>query len=197
MPTPTDPAPPSAIEAIHQRRSVRRYADQPVDKPAMYRLIDAAVRAPTEMDQEPWAFAIVQEAGVLSRLSNSVKLRARDEAKGKNSASYAHLLRMAEDPEFHVFHNAGTLVVICGKFQGPFVEADCWLAAENFMLAACTEGLGTCVIGFAVEALNTPAWKTELKTPAEMTVIAPIIVGTPASEDQQTPRKPPEILYWK
>jgi len=185
------------MDAIHQRRSVRKYKVQTVDKAAMQLLIEAAVRAPTAMDQEPWAFVIIQEASVLGRLSDSVKVRARDEAKGKNSASYVHLLQLAEDPEFHVFHDASTLVVICGRFQGPFVEADCWLAAENLMLAACAEGLGTCVIGFAVEALNTPAWKVELKIPAEMMVIAPIIVGTPASEGPPTPRKPPEILFWK
>jgi nitroreductase len=65
------------------------------------------------------------------------------------------------------------------------------------MLAACAEGLGTCVIGFAVEALNTPEWKTELKIPDGMTAIAPIIVGNPASEGPPTPRKPPEILFWQ
>jgi nitroreductase len=65
------------------------------------------------------------------------------------------------------------------------------------MLAACAQGLGTCVIGFAVEALNTPEWKAELKIPEAMTAIAPIIVGTPASEEGPTHRKPPEILFWQ
>jgi len=59
-------------------------------------------------------------------------------------------------------------IVIYSKFQGPFVIADCWLAA-------CAKGLGTCVIGFAIAALNTPQWKAELKIPAETTAVAPII----------------------
>ena len=57
-------------------------------------------------------------------------------------------------------------------------------------------GLGTCVIGFAVESLNTVLWKAELKIPAEMKVIAPIIVGLPAGETKATSRKPPQILLW-
>lgn len=51
----------------------------------MHRLIDAAVRAPTAMDQKPWAFVIIQEAGVLDRLSHSVKECVHEEAKGKDS----------------------------------------------------------------------------------------------------------------
>jgi nitroreductase len=87
--------------------------------------------------------------------------------------------------------------VICGKPLGPFVVADCWLAAENLMLAACAAGLGTCPIGLAVETLNTPQWKRELGVPPEMTAIVPIIVGLPAGQTPPVPRKPPEILCWK
>jgi nitroreductase len=81
--------------------------------------------------------------------------------------------------------------------MGAFVVSDCWLAAENLMLAACAKGLGTCVIGLAVTALNTSEWKQELGIPADMTAFAPIIVGVPAGETPLVPRKPPEILTWK
>jgi len=103
---------------------------------------------------------------------------------------------MMDKPDFHVFYNAGTLIVIYSKIQGTFVVADCWLATENLLLAAYAQGLGTCVIGFAVSALNTPEWKAELKIPAEMTAIAPMIVGVPAGETPPVPRKAPEILSW-
>jgi nitroreductase len=107
------------------------------------------------------------------------------------------MLHVAAAPEFHAFHKAGTLIIICGKRAGPFVEADRWLAAENVMLAACANGLGTCVIGFAVEALNTAEWKAELKIPSEMNAIAPIVVGVPVGEHPATSRKPPKVLLWK
>jgi len=130
-------------------------------------------------------------------LSDSAKERVRNEAQGSDSHHAKRSLELVNKPDFHVFYNAGTLIVICNKFQGPFGKADCWLAAENLMLAACAKGLGTCVIGFAVSALNTPEWKAELKIPAEMTAVAPIIVGVPASETPPVPRKPPEIVAWK
>jgi nitroreductase len=90
------------------------------------------------------------------------------------------------------------LVVIYGKQLGSFVAADCWLAAENMMLAACGMGLGSCVIGFAVAALNTPEWKTELEIPQDYTAYAPILLGYPV--EKNTPpalRKAPDVLAWR
>jgi nitroreductase len=100
-------------------------------------------------------------------------------------------------PDFDIFYHAGTLIVICAKPAGPFVVADCWLAAENLMLAACALGIGSCVIGFAVSALNTPEWKTALGVPEEMTAVAPIIVGIPNGDTPPVSRKAPEILSWR
>ena len=184
----------SVMDAIYRRRAVRNYASQPVDADTIRALLDAAVHAPTALHEEPWAFAVIQDRNLLDRLSDSVKETARHEAQG---AQDTHLARLLSHSDFHVFHGAGTLIVLYGKFPGPFVVADCWLAAENLMLAACARGLGTCVIGSAVPALNTPAWKTELQIPAAMTAVAPIIVGVPAGETPPVPRKLPEILAWK
>jgi len=195
-PTPSQVAM-TAIDAIDQRRSVRDYMSQRVDPALIHTLLEAAVRAPTAMDQEPWSFVVIQDQSTLDRLSNTTKAKLHEEVKYSNAPGAKHLLHVADNPQFHVFYNASTLILICGRFTGPFVEADCWLAAENLMLAACATELGTCVIGFAVEALNTPEWKAELKIPEAMTVIAPILVGVPARESPPTPRKPPEILLWK
>ena len=151
----------SVMDAIFHRRAVRDYMPQRIEQAVIRILLDAAVHAPTAMDEEAWAFAVIQDGNILKRLSDDVKsLMAK-------SADIHPLLRShASDrlttQEFNAFYNAGTLVVICGKPLGPFVAADCWLAAENLMLAACAAGLGTCPIGLAVEALNTPHWKKEL-----------------------------------
>jgi nitroreductase len=187
----------SAMDAIHHRRSVRNYTTQTIDRAVIRSLLDAAVHAPTAMREEPWSFVVIQDKNLLNRLSDSAKERVRSETQASASEQAKHLLELVNKPDFHVFYNAGTLIVIYSKFQGPFVAADCWLAAENLMLAACAKGLGACVIGLAVSALNTPEWKAALKIPAEMTAIAPIIVGVAAGETPPVPRKQPEVVAWK
>jgi nitroreductase len=67
----------------------------------------------------------------------------------------------------------------------------------NLILAACSMGLGTCVIGAAVPALNIPNIKADLGIPDQVTPLAPIIVGVPSGETPPTARKEPEILFWR
>ncbi len=187
----------SALDAIYHRRSVRDFASEPIDPGVIRALLDAAVHAPTAMHEEPWAFVIIEDKKQLDRLSESVREQMRVEARNFDAGRSKHLLELVNQPDFNAFYNAGVLIVICRKFEGPFVEADCWLAAENLMLAACANGLATCVIGLAVSALNTPAWKAELQVPAGMATVAPIIVGVAARQIPAVPRKPPEILNWR
>lgn len=193
----------STIDAIYHRRAVRSYRAELPDELTIRRLLDAAVHAPTAMHREPWAFVVVQDPVVLRRISDRAKAMMREPAH-----SHRDLLRAPgaapagrhhaafEDPAFDIFYDAGTLVVICGKPLGQFVVADCWLAAENLMLAAYALGLGTCCIGLAIPALNTPEVRRELGIPEETDAVAAIIVGVPRGETPPVPRKPPEILRW-
>lgn len=181
------------LDAIEKRHSVRSFARQPVDKATIRALLHAAVRAPTAMHEEPWAFVIIQDQTTLERLSDAAKdMMAK---KGPRSADANRPSRLT--PAENIFYDAGTLIVICGKPMGHFVVADCWLAAENLMLAACALGLGTCVIGLAVPALNSPGWKTELGIAPETTAYAPIIVGAPAARGAPGSRREPEVLSWR
>lgn len=180
-------------EAIRQRRAVRAYAPILVSEAAIRRLLEAAVHAPSAMNAQPWVFVVVQEAEALKRLSDRAKAALLAGARGEAKAQrYADLLA---DPKFDIFYDAGALVVICAP-EGPFCQADCWLAAQNLMLAATAEGLGTCPIGFAVGVLNEPATKAELGIPADLVAVAPIIVGVPRVTPPPVARAAPRVASW-
>ena len=187
------------IKAIYQRRAVRSYTAEKIEKITIEKLLDAAVHAPTAVHREPWAFVVVQNKDRLRQYSDRAKalLLEQQEATSFFRGSEPRALAMLADPAFNVFYDAGTLIVVCCKARGPFVDADCWLAAENLMLAASEMGLGSCVIGSAVGGLNSAALKTELDIPADMRVYAPLIVGVPAQLVPPSPRKPPRIIAWK
>ncbi len=174
------------LQVIRQRCSVRSYTPDVVDAETVRALLDAATRAPTAMHAEPWAFVVVQDIGRLYRYSEIAKASWH----GREFASA--LLRT----DFNIFYGASTLIVICAKPAGPFAVADCWLAAENLMLAAAAMGLGTCCIGSAVSALETPAVRAELNIDSALTVVAPIIVGRPAESCVPASRKPADVLAW-
>jgi nitroreductase len=194
----------SALDVMFARRSVRAYTPKKIEPSTIRSLLDAAVHAPTALHAEPWAFVIVQDKAALARYSDLAKgnwaweaVQYRDlHAAGDPEMTRAFAARMA-NPDFNIFYDAGTLVIICVRRLGPFVAADAWLAAENLMLAACALGLGTCCIGSAVPVLNSPEVKFELGIPSDVDVIAPIIVGVPANQPARVYRKDPQILSWR
>lgn len=190
-----EPQAQALFAVLRARRSVRAYTQAPVAHNAIETLLDAAVHAPTAIHAEPWAFAVVQDKGLLQRLSDRAKpvFAAEARQRGASGHSFEHFTR----PDFNIFHGANALIVICAMPTSPFVTADCWLAAENLMLAATALGLGTCVIGSAVSALNLAQSKADLGIPEAYSVIAPIAVGTPAGQTPATSRMPPHILSWK
>jgi nitroreductase len=182
----------TAIQAIYGRRAVRSFVSMAVDRDSVRALLDAAIQAPSAMNAQPWGFVVVQDTAKLARLSDQAKalLAKRSDPK---SVRYAALF---ENPAFNIFYDASTLIVICGPAEGQYVQADCWLAAENLMIAAHALGLGTCCIGFAQLVLDQPDVRIELGIPSDMRAYAPIIVGLPHGTVPPVPRNPVRILSW-
>ena len=180
-------------EAISGRRSTREYTAQAVDEQTIRRLIDAAVHAPNAVNQQPWAFTVVRDQGVLDRVSRDAKSHMlATMSAGPQSDHFRSLLN---EPNFHIFYRAPVLILISGIAQGPWIVEDCALAAENLMLAAYAAQLGTCWIGFAQSFLNTSDGKNALGLPAAWVPVAPIIVGHPKAPPASVPRKDPEIRW--
>jgi nitroreductase len=187
----------SLQDALYGRRSVRSYSTEKLDKETIHVLLNAAVRAPTALHEEPWQFVVIQDTAFLKHLSDRAKKHVEEEAQRNSSEQRKHLLEIVSNPDFNIFYDASTLIAIVVKPLGDFVTADAWLAAENLLLAAYGLGLGTCVIGLAASVLNAMDVKKELGIPEEMLVVAPIIVGKPRGETPVSPRKEIEITVWK
>jgi nitroreductase len=192
------------LDAIFGRRSVRAYAPHRLEKSTIRALLDAAVQAPTAMLEQPWLFVVVQDRELLRQLSDRVKATWTREAipeserrAGRASGLHGAFIERLQDPGFDVFYGAGTLIVICARRIDTFIAADCWLAAENLMLAATALGLGTCCIGAAVEALHSKDIKAAIGMPADVHAVAPVIVGVPAGSPPPMARREPEIVSWK
>ena len=180
-------------EAISGRRSVRNFTAEAVDEQGIRNLIDAAVHAPNASNGQEWTFTVVRDQGLLDRISQAAKVHLLATLPtGPQSDRYRTSL---SDPDFQIFYHAPALILISGIAEGPCVVEDCALAAENLMLAAYGDGLGTCWIGFAQGFLNTPEGKNALGLPATWVPVAPIIVGHPKAMPAPTLRKEPEIRW--
>jgi nitroreductase len=180
-------------EAITGRRAVREYTPQTVDKPTVLRLIDAAVQAPSAVNQQPWTFTVVRDQTLLDRISRDAKSHML--ATMRPSPHTDHFQSLLNDPDFHIFYHAPVLILISAIAEGSWIVEDCALAAENLMLSAYAAGLGTCWIGFAQSFLNTADGKTLLGLPGTWVPVAPIIVGHAKAVPTSVTRNEPEVRW--
>ena len=179
-------------EAIHGRRAVRDYTPMAVEESDIRKIIDAAIQAPSAIDQQPWRFTVVRDTKMLSRISDEAK--AYTLRKPPTELASPHFRTLLGNASFNIFYNAPVLIVISAA-AGPWAVEDCTLAAENLMLSAHAVGLGTCWIGFAQAWLGTREGKALLMLPETEVPVAPIIVGHPKSGSNAVPRKAARI-YW-
>lgn len=181
------------LQAIRQRRSTRAFASESVASVVLNRLIDAAVQAPSAMNAQPWHFTVVRDRTLLDRISSQSKayMLKMIDAGAAPSGFREHLT----NPEFHIFYHAPALILISTRSNDAWAHEDAALAAENLMLAAYSEGLGTCWIGFAQRWLETDEGRRAVSVPDDYRPVAPIIVGHPKGEAAPVQRRPP-VVHW-
>jgi len=61
------------LDAICRQRAVRSFQEQPVDQMTMEKLLDAAVRAPSALNRQSRAFAVIQDGNLLKQYSDRAK----------------------------------------------------------------------------------------------------------------------------
>lgn len=180
-------------EVVKKRRAVREYTPAAVQKPEIEALINTAIEAPSAMNLQPWAFAVVLDRARIDDYARRAKEWLL--ATPSRFPFEAAARQMLEDPNFTIFYHAPALLLVLARSSEARAVEDCCLAAENLMLAARERGLGTCWIGFARPWLNLPETKAELGLPQQYEVVAPIVLGHPVAWPESHGRKPAEI-YW-
>ena len=180
-------------EAIYTRRAVRAYTAQAVDEATLRALIDAAVQAPSAVNEQPWSFCVIRDARLLADISRRAK--AHMLATTPAGLLSHHFAEILGDAQFDIFYHAPALIVISAPAKSPWATENCALAAQNLMLAAHALGLGSCWIGFAQNWLRTAEGRAVLDLPADYLPVAPIIVGHPGMKPPAVARKPADI-HW-
>ena len=192
------------VRLMASRRSCRNYSDAPVTKEILADLVKIGVTAPSGTNSQCWTFTIFSQRDEvvamgnhialffekLNRLAVNPLLRFLTGIIGKPALSnyyrrhyqsVKNSLRLwKEDGRDQLFHGA-TAAILIGSRPGASCPAeDALLASQNILLAAHAMGLGTCLIGFAVEAIaRDPKLKKKLHLPNDEKIYAVIGLGYP------------------
>jgi nitroreductase len=178
------------LQVVEHRRAVRQYLPATFERSVIERLIGTAVLAPSAMNLQPWAFAVVRDVARIDGYAERAKQHLV-----ATSAVPASLREMLAEPTFSSFYHAPVLILVLARTADEQAREDCCLAAQTLMLAARNEGLGTCWIGLGRSWLNLPATKTELGIAGSYHVVAPIVLGHAAAWPESHGRRAPDI-HW-
>jgi len=164
-------------ELIHARRSIRKYADRPVERAKLEAVIEAARLAPSACNSQPWRFVVVAEPAIRAKLI--------EEGLGgvivPNSwAGSAPAVIVACSDIDLINHK------IAEKVQGvEYHLIDMGIALEHMALKAVELGLGTCYIGW----FNAKPLQKLLKLPGSWKVECLLTIGYPETIPEPTKRK--------
>ena len=176
------------MQAIRERRSIRKYRPEPVTEKALHTILEAARWAPSWANKQCWRLIIVRDQETKSKLAETLRSR---KPGGKNSATEA----MTEAP---------VVIVACAErgLSGYYTSEDkqgipatdkgeWWfmfdlgLAMQNATLAAHALGLGTVHVGL----FDTSEVTRILGIPDNIAVVELMPLGWPDEKPPIRPRK--------
>jgi len=70
--------PEASLAWLSRRRSIRAFADRPVPREALERLLWAATSAPSNTNRQPWRFAVVTRPDLRAQIAQAVQRRAEE-----------------------------------------------------------------------------------------------------------------------
>lgn len=181
------------IDAICGRRAVRRYKLESPPEHILRLLIEAATWAPSAMNGQAWHFTIVTRQALLNQIAARARLWLKEHEPWL--VENQEVQALLADPDFHMLHHAPVLIVISAPSAGKWTAEGCAVAAQNLMLAATGQGLGSCWVGLAQDWLNSPEGRQAIALPAGERVVAPLVVGYANEKPQALSRHRPNITW--
>ena len=183
------------LEVLKGRSSTRRFQNRELTQDTIQELIDIAIWAPTASNAQPWGFVVIQDQKEMKVMSDQAKTLLLEHMKvNPRMEMYRPSL---ENPNFNIFYNAPSLILIYGKKEHPYTPQDCSMAAQNLMLAAWEKGIGSCWIGFAQGLCDSSDFKKQHQIPEEYILVAPLILGYREQESPKpVPRREYPIFEW-
>ncbi len=193
------------VALMRSRRSCRSYQEKTVPLAMLLDLVKIGTTAPSGTNSQGWGFVVLPSredvlvlGGMvadyyrkLNRLAASplfrgvVKIFAGD-SLGRYYRNYffsvAEALRQWDEEGCdRLFHGAVAAIVVTGRKTASCPAEDALLASQNILLAAHAMGLGSCLIGFAVEAMRrNRSMRQKMEIPEDEQIFSVIALGFPA-----------------
>ncbi len=165
------------IQAIRERRSIRRYEEKEVPADALAEVLEAVRWSPSWANTQCWEVVVIRDPGIRARLQETI---------------------IPKNPATKAIVAAPVLLALCGKRGtsgsydgqvttkfGDWFLFDLGLACQSLCLAAHRRGLGTVVVGL----FDHDRARQVLQVPEPFELVALIPLGYPAKRPEAPKRR--------
>ena len=186
------PEPMGLFEAIDSQRTLRYIKPDPVPPEYLKRILDAAVKAPSGGNSQPWEFVVVQNAGLKKSLAELYRRAWTDAEQGQPPPPDTRSHRSARHLMEHMA-DAPVMIVAClrvdGREPGLYEGSSIYPAIQNMLLAA--RGLGLASVPTNGWAKYEPELRAVLGIPSNYRAAALLPIGFPDNVRYGPPRRDP------
>jgi len=192
------------VRLMGSRRSCRNYRNIPVNRALLDDLIKIGVTAPSGTNSQLWTFTVLPTRKAVLNLGERIAAFFKKLNRMSENRYWRFFLKLIGKPELdaffreqhdsveqalaewedsgidRLFHGAMAVIIVGSRPGASCPEEDALLVTQNILLAAHSMGLGTCLVGFVVEAMkNDMAIKKFLSIPNDEKVYSVIALGYP------------------
>lgn len=195
------------LELLRRRRSVRRFADTPLDRVRIDRVLEAARLAPSAHNRQPWRFVVIQ-GEARARLAQALATRLRADRLADGAAPQAVEADAARSRDR--LTRAPVAILVCltmeamdrypdhrrNQAERLMAVQSVAMAGENLLLAAAAEGWGACWMCAPLFAGEEA--RRALELPEEWEPQGLILVGEAAEQPEPRGRMSLEdVTAWR
>lgn len=146
----------AVLDALVQRRSIRRYRPEPLPRPVVEQVLAAATWAPSAHNRQPWRFVVVETPAVREQLARAMGERLRHDLAADGLSN--QVIEADVQRSFVRIASAPLAIVVCLTMAVMDAYPDerrraaehlmavqsVAMAGQNLLLAAHIAGLGAC-----------------------------------------------------
>jgi nitroreductase len=188
--------PQDLYQLIESRKSIRKYKKDPVPADMLERILNAGMHAPSGKNKQNWRFFVIQGKKRDEYLKYSQKswLGVKDILEKRLKPSLYEFTQ-------RFFYTLGDapVFILCYSLNDPEERhytsiGSVYMAVENMILAAISEGLGTCPMGAPLEIkseVDEFLGIKKIKVPegSQLELLCGLVLGYPDHEPPKAPRQ--------
>ncbi len=186
----------SVLEGINTLRSVRRFKPDPIPRETIKTTLEAATKAASGSNTQPWEFIVVENPTMKARLAKPMLEKWLERLGG--SGARGRMREVYDDATEMLRNTEKVPVIIFCCFDLNRVSkseevryASILPAVQNLMLAAHALGLGTCLtVHGSTPTRGEPEVKKILGVPDHVKIACLVYMGYPRRKHGAPRRKP-------